>query len=69
MASKPAGADEFLMGTLSDGVVRALEHVPAWAWALPVLLFLAVGAPHGRDGAGDRVPAARRRCCAARGSR
>jgi len=43
VASKPAGADEFLMGTLSDGVVHALEHVPAWAWALPVLLFLAVG--------------------------
>ena len=31
------------MGTLSDGVLRWVGSVPLWAWALPALLFLAVG--------------------------
>lgn len=31
------------MGTLSDGVARWVGHVPPWAWALPALLFLALG--------------------------
>jgi hypothetical protein len=31
------------VGTLPDGVLRAIGHVPLWAWVLPVLLLLAVG--------------------------
>ena len=31
------------MGTLSDGVARWVGNVPPWAWALPALLFLALG--------------------------
>jgi len=32
------------MGTLSDGVLRWVGNVPPWAWALPVLLCVALGA-------------------------
>jgi hypothetical protein len=31
------------MGSLPDGMLRAIERLPLWSWSLPVLLLLAVG--------------------------
>src|SRR5436190_19179885 len=35
------------MGALSEGLQRALERVPPWAWLLPVFLLLVVGLRYG----------------------